>query len=1299
MAQILLTTVASAAARGLPAFAQQLIGTAANVAGGLIDKALFGKKTRRQVEGPRLDSLSILSATEGSPILRVYGRARIAGTIIWATRLREEIVTTTESTSGGKGAIGGSSGTSVETTEYKYYANFAVGLCEGVVASLNRVWADGKELNLSEYTLRFYNGSEIQNPDSLITTKEGVGNVPGYRGLCYVVFEDMPLEKFGNRIPQLQFELVKPVGGTGLESKITGVNLIPGSTEFGYDTTVIEQTYGDEVYGTLTVRPENDHLGRAVSDFTTSLDNLAAVAPNLQTVSLVVAWFGDDLRCANCTIRPKVENHDKITTPISWAVAGLTRMTALLVSQVDGRPAYGGTPNDESVKRAIAAIKARGWRVMFYPFILMDVAAGNVLPDPYSNNAATVGQPAYPWRGRITCSPAPGFMGSPDKTASATSQVSAFFSGTWGYRNFIEHYATLCAAAGGVDYFCIGSEMVNLTTVRDSASNYPFVGYLKTLAASVSAILPSAKIGYAANWDEYHSHRPGDGSNDIFFHLDPLWSDANIDFVGIDNYMPISDWRDDPDALDAQLYNSIYDLAYLKANIEGGEFFDWFYASEADRASQTRSPIVDSVHGEDWIYGNKNIRGWWESSHHNRPGGVRDVSPTAWTAESKPVIFTEIGCPAVDKGSNQPNVFVDPKSSESEIPYFSTSARDDLIQRQFLTAHLDYWVDNANNPVSSVYGQRMIDTANTHIWAWDARPAPVFPYNITVYSDGPNWELGHWISNRLGGAPVPALLQELALPYGLSEFTNFERSYGSLDGFVIDRIMSFREAVSSLELLFFFDFHESGGLLTTRSKLELGPATPISAALIVDASGDADPIRITHSQISDLPAAAKLRFINGSANYRSGVVEARRPTVQNVRVATADVAVIIGAGQAQQSVDRWLYSLWTEIESAEFALLPETLKLESGDTIAVPFSGGQAEFRIQRIKEGAARKIEALSFDRGVFSGSRGADKTAPMTPTTELAQPVVIFMDMPLLLDSHLGHAPYVASYAAPWSGVAVHRSLSDGNYQFNTLISGPAIIGSTRFDFYSGPVGRYDYGNSLYVELLSGALTSQSEIDMLAGANACAVENASGEWEIVQFLDATLEDTLQYRLSTLLRGQKGTDYAMRNPVAAGARVIFFNLAVQQLNFEPSDLNVSYFLRFGAASRPISDALYATEQHAFTGRGLKPLSPVHLRAVREADNDIVILWMRRTRIDGEADWRDGVAEAPLGEDFESYSIDILNGPIVVRTLTATVQNVTYTAAAQMTDFGSLPASLSIVVYQMSGSVGRGQGAAKSFTF
>ena len=129
--------------------------------------------------------------------------------------------------------------------------------------------------------------------------------------------------------------------------------------------------------------------------------------------------------------------------------------------------------------RRLRLAEEGGYRVTFYPFILMDVPPGNELPDPYSDDAGSTGQPAYPWRGRCTCSPAAGYAGSPDKSAAAADQVAAFFGEAqpsdfdvddervvwdgdpddWGLRRMILHYAHLCAAAGGVDAFLIGSEL------------------------------------------------------------------------------------------------------------------------------------------------------------------------------------------------------------------------------------------------------------------------------------------------------------------------------------------------------------------------------------------------------------------------------------------------------------------------------------------------------------------------------------------------------------------------------------------------------------------------------------------------------------------------------------------------------------------------------------------------------------------------------------------------------------------------------------------------------------------------
>jgi hypothetical protein len=430
---------------------------------------------------------------------------------------------------------------------------------------------------------------------------------------------------------------------------------------------------------------------------------------------------------SHCRIQPRAEVAAKQTSPLVWSVNGVTRSSAVLVStDAEGRPIYGGTPADSGVVQAIQEIKARGLRVTFYPFILMDVPAGNDLPNPYSDHASEVGQPAFPWRGRITLSIAPGMNGSPDGTAAAAGEVAAFFgsaqpddfavSGTtvswtggedWGLRRMILHYAHLCQAAGGVDAFLIGSEMRGVTTARGASSSYPGVAGLKALLEAVRSVVgPSVKLSYAADWSEYFGHHRDNG--DVFFHLDPLWSHAECDFVGIDNYMPLSDWRDGWDHLDAQDWESVHDPAYLASNIAGGEGYEWYYASATDREDQIRTPITDGAANKPWVFRYKDLRSWWTNQHFDRPGGVESETPTGWVPESKPFWFTEIGCPAIDRGPNQPNVFYDPKSSESFAPYFSRGWRDDAVQRSFIEAHLRHWDSPANNPGSSLYPGRMV---------------------------------------------------------------------------------------------------------------------------------------------------------------------------------------------------------------------------------------------------------------------------------------------------------------------------------------------------------------------------------------------------------------------------------------------------------------------------------------------------------------------------------------------------------------------------------------------------------------
>ncbi len=483
---------------------------------------------------------------------------------------------------------------------------------------------------------------------------------------------------------------------TSFASAIQAVTMIPAATEWGYApyevlrdeiTTGVEFVATENAYSAYdssqwliqySQAARTGRIGGAACDWATSLNSLQNQLSNLGLVNLYVAWYGNDLRAGTCTLMPGVTRAEFGEVPHEWGCNGLQRNAAHLVSTVNGSAAFGGTPDDQSVVAAIKDLKARGLEVCFTPFILMDIPTGNTLPDPYSGGT---GQAVYPWRGRITKQ-----FSTADKTSAVATEVSAFATQ---YRAFVLHYANLCATAGGVDVFLLGTELRGLTWLRDAEGSYPFVSALVQLAADVKAILPNAQLTYAADWSEWFGHQPPDGSGDVFFHLDPLWTDANIAAVAFDNYWPLSDWRDTAPNIDEAVKSdgtltAITDYDYLMGNVRGGEGYDWYYASQADRNSQTRSPITDGAYGKPWIYRYKDIWGWWSNQHFDRPGGAESPLPTAWVPQSKPLWFTELGCPSVDKGSNQPNVFYDPKSSESALPYFSDGTSDYLIQRRYL---------------------------------------------------------------------------------------------------------------------------------------------------------------------------------------------------------------------------------------------------------------------------------------------------------------------------------------------------------------------------------------------------------------------------------------------------------------------------------------------------------------------------------------------------------------------------------------------------------------------------------------
>jgi hypothetical protein len=646
---------------------------------------------------------------------------------------------------------------------------------------------------------------------------------------------------------------------------VNGVNLLPSTGEFTYATTARRgQRVTETAMGGINYYYNNDPTHE--TDYSVSIDQLSAqfVTPappgnKCTTVAVVVSWFGNSTNLTACSVYPSTTYingafqkwNGSGWSPENWQCSSLTQTSSgiIPISQAaNGTFTYGGTPSDQSIVECISDLKNRGFRVVFYPFILMDDGLKS-------------------WRGEIAYE-------SPDVSSAAASAVSAFlgsavpanftqdpvnktvsYSGPstdYTFRRMILHYANLCVVAGGVDLFIIGSEFRGLESIRGPAWSlkgtgnpatwdYPFVTGLITLSDDVRSVFDNAGyhkdpvnlhnlIAYSADWSSWMGikHDNANPSTGVangaqWPHLDQLWARSNIDLVSFDNYLPISDWTTYPsNQLDILNWAqpaptvwppgaatmsglgltgtpTIYSKPYLKANIEGGERFNWFYFDstnlgrgldpygtdlqvslpEGDRVTQSRNQFFPNQQ----ILGQKQLRWWWNSQHFalydngDGNGLIPRGNPTSWSPNLKSITFAEYGVPSTDRATNQPNVFFSAGSVQSQTAFWSIwdpsdggtywPRADQNLQLLALQAIYEYWFSDAPSRNEIVSSVKMLEPSFCSVWNWDARPIPVFPWFSNVWSDVVNWRAGNWLNGKGPFVPVPIAdpVPELPVPF------------------------------------------------------------------------------------------------------------------------------------------------------------------------------------------------------------------------------------------------------------------------------------------------------------------------------------------------------------------------------------------------------------------------------------------------------------------------------------------------------------------------------------------------------
>ncbi len=409
--------------------------------------------------------------------------------------------------------------------------------------------------------------------------------------------------------------------------------------------------------------------------------------------------------------------------------------------------------------------------------------------------------------------------------------------------------------------------------------------------------------------------------------------------------------------------------------------------------------------------------------------------------------------------------------------------------------------------------------------------------------------------------------------------------------------------------------------------------------------------------------------------------------------------------EAERRCRRALMEAWVGRESAVFRLPPSRLALDPCDVILLDHDGRLTEMRLVSIADSDLRSVDAVRQDRAVYDLPPGEPRPASLSTPTVFGAPDIVLLDLPQLREDQPAHRPMVAAHAKPWPGeIAVYRSAATDGFALLTTFSSRARMGVLAADFFAGPVSRFDLGNALVVDLYSGTLESVTDITLLGGANALAVETGAGQWEIVQAgagradrAGAIPADPTAARPARNRRGdgQHGADRRAGGGAGHGRG--------QPLPISEADLGLPWNWRIGPASRPVSDETFVATTFTPEGAGLRPFSVAHVEQpwrTARSPGDLTIRWTRRSRSLAADTW--GAGDVPLAEDSEAYEVEIRDGSTVKRTLTTTTTSVLYTAAQQTADWGAPLGpgqSLAIRIYQLSALIGRGAGRSVTLTF
>lgn len=554
-----------------------------------------------------------------------------------------------------------------------------------------------------------------------------------------------------------------------------------------------------------------------------------------------------------------------------------------------------------------------------------------------------------------------------------------------------------------------------------------------------------------------------------------------------------------------------------------------------------------------------------------------------------------------------------------------------------------------------------------------------------------------------GHANLKAICEKCAELSGLKadqyDFDDLEDI--EVEGYVVDGRTQLKNILEELSQVFMVDFPEIDGKIVgvVRGGTSAGSISWDDMGAGIDRALT-PRCETKRQQEVDLPFEVTIAYGSPANSYQMMTQAAKRLTRRSQLQTAIQTQVVMSDDFARQCAEKNLYMAWagrvghqTSLSSRHLAIAPSDIR-----TLAFPGANGNRRVRVvDLVLEGISViqigtvEDEAAVYTQGVLGGapySGAGTVAAGGDPLWE------VFDVNPYKERDEVFVTAAAASDETSWSGGSFLNADNSNGYPSHVcdIFWVASTMGAALTDIGTGTPW---ITNDQYVdiEMKSGELASITADELLHGFNLALLGK-----ELIQFQTAALIATNQYRLSGIVRGLRGSEWAIPYHDIGESFVLLIDESGNETNFQTerylssfavAQLSLPY--RFMEADRDYSSGLPAPKNVTLAANSRRPWAPVHLAAERDGGLNVTLTWVRRARIDNDLS---DLADVPLDEPSELYDLEIYDptGATLLRTVEGlTDPEYVYTASEQTQDLEA-PGPFKFKVFQVTTYRGLGRG-------